>query len=82
MNREAQLANYWVAAAIPHRHFDDELAKICYHKAEYWVNPDNYDCEGVVKLGIELNEVRAAYRKMLLPVNYRTKITVHTNSNR
>lgn len=69
MDREAQLAKYWSAAAIPMRHFDDQLANICDHKSEYWVNPDNYSDEEVVNLGIELGEVRQAYRKMLSPIS-------------
>jgi hypothetical protein len=72
MDREAQLAKYWSAAAIPMRHFDDQLASICDHKSEYWINPDNYTDEQVTNLGIELGEVRHAYRKMLSPIsNYR-----------
>lgn len=73
MDREAQLTNYWSAAAIPLRHFDEELANICDYKAEYWVNPEIYSDDEIKNLGIELNEVRSAYRKMLSPTNYRIK---------
>lgn len=69
LDREAQLTKYWSAAAIPLRHFDDELANICDYKSEYWVNPENYSDEEVSKLGIELGEVRQAYRKMLSPIS-------------
>ena len=66
-DREAMLVKYWSAAAIPLRHFDDELAGVCELKSEYWVNPENYTDEEVKKLGIELDSVRQAYRKMLTP---------------
>jgi len=69
LDREAQLAKYWSAAAIPMRHFDNELASICDYKSEYWVNPENYSDEQIMSLGIELGEVRQAYRKMLSPIS-------------
>jgi len=40
---EAQLSRYWAAAAIPIRHFDANLAEICVHKSDYWVNPESWD---------------------------------------
>lgn len=49
------------------RHFDEHLSNVCDHKSEYWVNPDNYQQEDIKELGIELNDVRQAYRKMLRP---------------
>jgi hypothetical protein len=67
MEREALLAKYWSAAAIPMRHFDERLANICDHKSEYWVNPDNYETTHIKELGIGLDDVRQAYRKMLRP---------------
>ena len=72
-DKEAQLVKYWSAAAISIRHFDEELANICDHKAEYWVNPENYSDEQISDLGIELGEVRMAYRKMLSPSHYKRK---------
>ncbi|MDA9554918.1 hypothetical protein N9R54_01670 [Pelobium sp.] len=67
LEREALLAKYWSAAAIPMRHFDEGLSNICDHKSEYWVNPDNYKGADIKELGIGLNDVRQAYRKMLRP---------------
>jgi len=67
LEREAQLSKYWSAAAIPIRHFNEELAFICDQKSEYWVNPEHYNPEQIGKLGIELGEVRTAYRRMLYP---------------
>jgi hypothetical protein len=67
MEREALYVKYRSAAAIPLRHFDEQLSNICDHKSEYWVNPDNYQAKDIRQLGIELNDVRQAYRKMLSP---------------
>ncbi|HEX6038659.1 MAG TPA: hypothetical protein VFZ20_11490 [Longimicrobium sp.] len=64
---EAQLSRYWSAAAIPIRHIDPELAGICEHKSEYWINPDQWTSEEVRQRGIELGEVRDRYRALLWP---------------
>jgi hypothetical protein len=66
-DKEAMLVRYWSAAAISLRHFDRKLANKCDNKAEYWVNPDNYNTTDIEKLGIGLDSVRQAYRKMLIP---------------
>lgn len=67
---EAQLSRYWSAAAIPLRHIDDELAQICEHKSEYWINPDNWDSEKIEHLGIGLAKVRDQYRSLLAPKKF------------
>ena len=66
-DREAQLVRFWSAAAIPMRHFDNNLAIICDNKAEYWTDPAQYDKVRIKQLGIALDDVRQAYRKMLRP---------------
>jgi len=66
-DKEAMLVRYWSAAAISLRHFDKILANKCDNKAEYWVNPDNYNAADIEELGIGLDSVRQAYRKMLRP---------------
>jgi hypothetical protein len=67
LEREALLSKYWSAAAIPMRHFDEGLSNICEHKSEYWVNPNNYYDNDIEQLGIGLDDVRQAYRKILSP---------------
>lgn len=67
LEREALLSKYWSAAAIPMRHFDEQLSNICEHKSKYWVNPTNYNDNDIRELNIGLNDVRQAYRKMLSP---------------
>lgn len=70
LEREALLAKYWSAAAIPMRHLDNHLAFICDEKSEYWINPEQYDSEKIKQLGIGLQDVRQAYRKLLFPRLY------------
>jgi hypothetical protein len=66
-DREAMLVKYWSAAAISLRHFDEALAQRCDNKAEYWINPENYSNQDIENLGIGLESVRQAYKKMLKP---------------
>lgn len=71
---EKQLSNYWAAAAIPLRHIDENLAMTCEFKAEYWVNPENWDEEQIIEHGIALDRLRKSYRKMLAPNIKRPRI--------
>lgn len=64
---EAQLVKYWGAAAIPLRHIDEELAMICEHKSEYWLNPNNWSDEEIKEFGIKLQDVTVAYRQLAMP---------------
>lgn len=66
-DREALLVKYWSAAAIPIRHFDQELSNICDIKSEYWTNPEHYTNDNIVDMGIRLDDVRQAYRQLLKP---------------
>lgn len=70
-DKEAMLVKYWSAAGISLRHFDQELANICDNKAEFWLNPESYKNDDIENLGIGLDRVRQAYRKMLKP-DFRT----------
>ena len=47
------------------RHFDEQLALTCDHKAEYWLDPEKYDEKEVEDIDISLNSVRDAYRAQL-----------------
>lgn len=71
--KEAQLARYWSAAAIPLRHIDEELAGICENKAEYWLNPEGWSNEEILQYGIKLEDVKQAYRQMAMPSFSRTR---------
>lgn len=64
---EDQLVRYWSAAAIPLRHIDAELARVCQDKSDYWLSPDSYSSKQVKELGIRLLDVKRAYRQMAIP---------------
>jgi len=67
LDREALLVKYWSAAAIPLIHIDQNLAALCDYKSEYWINPTHYSEQEITNLGIDLNNIRQAYRKILKP---------------
>jgi len=67
MDREAQLAKYWAAAAIPLRHIDQELAMICEYKGDFWINPYHWSDDEIERVGIKLDDVSSAYRKLAMP---------------
>ena len=73
---EEQLSRYWAAAAIPIRHIDRELAMICEHKSEYWINPEHWTPEDVKRAGIELGKVREDYRQKLIRFSLRNRENV------
>lgn len=73
LEKEELLSKYWAVAAIPMRHFDQELSMICDHKAEYWINPERYCQEEIQALGIGLSEVRQACREILNPFFYQKR---------
>ena len=62
---EEQLSRYWAAAAVPVRHLDKELAEICEHKSNYWVNPETWGPRKIKLIGMRLDEVRQRYMDLL-----------------
>jgi hypothetical protein len=67
LETEAQLSKYWAAAAIPLRHIDQELALACDDKFDYWINPEQWSPTDIKRLGIRLDDVSAAYKKLVAP---------------
>ncbi|MBV34516.1 MAG: hypothetical protein CMP47_03555 [Rickettsiales bacterium] len=63
---EAQLSRYWSAAAIPLRHLDLELSKICEYKSEYWLDPSSWTGKNTRGIAIDLESVREKYRAKLI----------------
>lgn len=78
MDKEAQLAKYWAAAAVPLRHIDEELAMICEYKGEFWTDPDHWPSEKIERVGIKLDDVSDAYRKLAMPKAFSARR--HTNA--
>jgi len=64
-SREGQLVRLWAAAAIPIRHFDSELASTCQYKAQYWLDPKNWQSKKIAAVNIKLDRIRKAYAEML-----------------
>lgn len=48
-NTEEKLSRLWSAAAVPLRHFDQDLSRRCLEKSDYWLNPDNYSATDIAK---------------------------------
>jgi len=67
---EAQLAKAWAAAAIPLRHFDEELAITCEYKADFWASLDHWSAGRIEDAGIKLESVSEAYRKLAMPIGF------------
>ena len=62
---QARLARLWAKAAIPVRHFDQDLSDICEHKSQYWLDPSNWDSTKTSEICIDLDSVREKYRAKL-----------------
>ena len=62
--KEQELAKLWKKASIPVRHFDQLLADKCYHKGDYWLNPDHWDTQDIEHLGIDLDRVTIEARDL------------------
>lgn len=60
-NRERELVELWRKAAIPLRHFDEELSEICKYKSDYWVNPEVWKPSLANNKSISLKSVKEKY---------------------
>lgn len=61
---EANLVRLWSEASVPLRHIDEHLSILCIDKSEYWINPDNWSENDIKSVGIKLEDVSQAYRKL------------------
>ena len=57
IDKERDLARLWKKASIKVRHFDGLLADICYYKGEYWLDPEHWNQDDVLRLKIDLDKV-------------------------
>lgn len=62
---ETQIAKYWSAAAIPLRYFDPDLALTCEAKGEYWINPENWNGDEMMRINMQLENVSDAYKHLI-----------------
>ncbi|MFQ2250117.1 hypothetical protein ACK32K_16155 [Aeromonas dhakensis] len=77
IEKENEISKLWAKAAIPTRHFDQDLAMIFEYKASYWLNPDNWSGEDIYDHGIALERVTYEYQKILAPKAKRVRTEPH-----
>lgn len=62
---EEKLSRLWVAASIPIRHFDKDLADRCIMKSDYWLNPENYSATDIARFRIGIDQVYKEAKELL-----------------
>jgi len=63
---EHKLANMWHRASIPLRYIDPDLARRCFDKGNYWMNPESWSDARIEKNRIALDQVLESTRDLLL----------------
>lgn len=63
--REDDIVRLWSGAAVELRDLDAQLAGLCQHKAEYWVQPDEWSAQTIRERGIGIDELFRRYREVL-----------------
>ena len=63
---EHKLANMWHKASIPLRHIDPDLAKRCFDKGNYWMNPNSWSEASITGNRIAIDQVLESIRDLLL----------------
>jgi hypothetical protein len=58
INKEHELALLWDKASIPVRYIDGDLAKKCFIRASYWLEPDTFSQSQIKSQGITLKAMR------------------------
>jgi hypothetical protein len=72
LETEGKLNVFWGNAAIPMRHVDPDLARVCAEKAQYWLNPDSWSDREIREVGIALDSVQRRYIGLITSPPYRT----------
>ena len=62
---EANLVRLWAGAANELRGLDAQLASICLHKSDYWIEPDEWSRHDVRAKGIQIDRLFRVYGSML-----------------
>ena len=63
---EYKLACLWHDASVPLRHIDKDLARRCFIKGSYWLEPEAWDEAKIKESRIALDEIFEETRKLLL----------------
>jgi len=64
--RELKLADLWHKASIPIRYIDRDLARRCFYKGSYWLEPSTWTEAKVRRSGIALDTVHDKVKGVLL----------------
>ncbi len=64
--KEFSLARLWHDASVPLRNIDSDLAKKCFLKGSYWLEPEAWDEARVAKHQIALDQVFEETRELLV----------------
>jgi hypothetical protein len=64
--KEFAIAKLWHDASVPLRHIDQELARRCFIKGGYWLNPDTWTERMIKRKGIKLDQLLKSTRSVLL----------------
>lgn len=63
---EHKLAMLWHEATVPLRHIDPDLARRCFFKGSYWMDPKSWTEAGIKENRIALDQVFESTRDILL----------------
>lgn len=61
---ERQLAALWFQASVPLRHFDRNLADLCQHKRDYWINPETWTADENIQKQIKLEAMQGKFDEL------------------
>ena len=64
-DREFEIAEVWHEASIPLREIDKDLAKRCFIKGGYWLEPETWDDATIKRKGIAFSQVLSATEELL-----------------
>lgn len=65
-DKEYKLAKFWHDASVPLRKIEPELARKCFLKGSYWLEPDAWSQAKVEEYQIALDKVFEETRELLL----------------
>ena len=65
-NKEHNLAKLWHEASVPLRHIDPELARICFLKGSYWLEPEAWTEAMIQENQIALDHVFDRTKELLI----------------
>ncbi len=63
---EHKLAHMWHKASIPLRYIDPDLAKRCFDKGNYWIDPNSWSEASIKENRIAIDQILESIRELLL----------------